>query len=118
MSIAVSAVIAPSRVLKGLRVSMAIGALAIAAMLLAGLEGDMPWIRRLFLSIFPVVAAIILALPSCKKIGSYRIDISGQGQIRRTPIDANAGCQGSDGTDMTVQVAPSALFAGTLISMR
>lgn len=81
MSIAVSAVVRPSRILSGLMLFLYLGVLGIAAVVALGIGIDLAPAVRLLLAL-PLFAAPIWAIRVLIKGGnSLRIDISEHGQI-------------------------------------
>jgi hypothetical protein len=94
MSIAVSAVVNPSRYLLAAVCALCLGILFIGAMVGFGLVGDLPVQIRLALAIFSVFLACFGVCHTVRNQNALHIDISGVGQLRLTRADASIGsCQ-------------------------
>ena len=90
MSIAVSVIIRPSRALMLCVTAFACCLLTVAALLWVQLAGNIPDHDRWILSAVCAMSAIAVFLLSYARRNTYRLDLSGSGQIRLTQYKASA----------------------------
>lgn len=113
MSIAVSAVIAPSRFIRRLRIVLAMGATLLAIAILMNLGINAPPLKRFVASIVALVAACGLASPIRSNRIVARLHISGHGQIRIGQDIASTSAVSSN--SQVLHPSPWTLQPGTLI---
>src|SRR5437899_6049280 len=116
MSIAVSAVVQPSRMLRVLVGCMCLGALLIAALLIVGRIRSLLLLPRAVLAascFFASCLGLYRALFACKK---YQIDISGLGQIHLVewPI-SYSGRSGDSATTVRAELGLVKLLADSTL---
>lgn len=92
MSIAVSAVVQPSRVLIMMIGAMAIVVAAVGAAIGFGLVGDMAAAPRLLLAAFLVFLAFFGFYHGVHARKTIQLDISGVGQVRLTEVSSPGPC--------------------------
>jgi toxin CptA len=109
MSIAVSAIVVPSRRLRALSAGFALANMAAAA--LVGTVLRERYLGAQLLAIFFLVAALCLSHAAARKIKTLRIDVSGLGQVRLT-VQQDLGTNEAGDETTATQVA---LLAGSTI---
>jgi toxin CptA len=82
MSIAISAVVKPSRSLLVIVSGMSVGIIVAAGMIASGTVGELSLYSRLVVVVLCVLAAIVGFFQTYRKRKTFHIDISGIGQIR------------------------------------
>ncbi len=120
MSIAVSAVVKPSRILFGMLIIMCIGVLFVGIVVGAGSVGNLAdWSRVTLLVLCAVVAGFAFYRAMAGRRNRYEIHVSGSGQIRLSVLikDRHHGA-GNENTVRTeaVRLLPvSTLWSGLLL---
>jgi toxin CptA len=92
MSIAVSAVVYPSRVLLVMVGAMSVTVVAIGIAVAMGLVGELSTTPRLFLGALVVFLAVFGFYHGARLRKPIHIDISGAGQLRLTDVSAAGPC--------------------------
>lgn len=82
MSIAVSAVIKPSRILLSLVGGMSVILLGIAGIVVTGIVGNLPLLASIVVAVICTIVAIVVFSRAVLRRTTYVIHISGSGQIR------------------------------------
>lgn len=117
MSIAVSAVVKPSRFLLALTAAMCAGGVAIGVAAGLGLSGDVSPVVRIGIGSVCLGAAIFVFFRAMSARKTLRLDISGIGQIRLTDDKALAGISAIASTDAAHGELVSLMPGSTLWSM-
>ena len=91
MSIAVSVVVLPSRLLRLLLAAAAAGSAGVGLTILCGLVGDLPVLARCVIALGLFAIALLALRESSKKMPAQILDVSGQGQIRLSS-SSNTDC--------------------------
>lgn len=97
MSIAVSAIVRPSRLLLGMVVIMCVGVTAVGLLIAAGYFGDMALPVRLFAAFSCVFAAVFGFYHGSGNRKPIHIDISGSGQFRLIEALGTGPCKQPNG---------------------
>ena len=124
MSIAVSAVIRPSRLMLALVALFSTVLFASAVVLCCRLAGKIPDLSRVMLSLLCVSAACSLFFIACRRKKSYRLDISGNGQIRLSEYRPTAvassvdRCTDIDGSSEVVHLLKDSTLWPKLLLLR
>ena len=114
MSIAVSVVVRPSKMLLALRLCLSAGVLGIGVAIGMGLIGENALSLRLWMAVACLSLAIYAAVCAVRDKKSRLIDISGNGQIRLA--DTVVGAQPSTTGSMLVELmADSTLWSNLLL---
>jgi hypothetical protein len=82
MSIAVSVVVKPSRLLFALVAGICLGAAAIGALVGLGAVGELPSWLRAICAVFCIFLALTEFIRAARRRKTFHVDISGTGQIR------------------------------------
>jgi toxin CptA len=123
MSIAVSAIVQPSRLLYAMVAAMGAMVAVIGLMVGLGLIGDLNRLARLFMSASLVILAVFGFYHGIRHRKTIHIDISGVGQIRLTEMDAFGPCTSlnrphvGDSTNM-VQILSNSTIWSCLLLLR
>lgn len=118
MSIAVSAVVRPSRLLLALTAAMCLLVFGIGALVVAAQPGEPGQFARLFLAAFCMMLAAVAALRAAALTKTHHIDISGHGQIRLAEYKGTTAQakRASEGEGSFVRLAPgTTLWPGMLL---
>ena len=119
MSIAVSVIIRPSRALMLCVTAFACCLLTVAALLWVQLAGNIPDHDRWILSAVCAKSAIALFLLSYARRNTYRLDLSGSGQIRLTQYKASATArENADGSGEVVHLIGDSTLWPMLMLLR
>lgn len=111
MSIAVSAIVVPSRRLRALSAAFALANLAAAILVAVVLRERFQ--GGLLSAIFFLVAAVCLLHAALRQIKTLRIDVSGPGQVRLT-VQQDVGADGAR-SGLAASPAPVTLLAGSTV---
>jgi hypothetical protein len=114
MSIAVSAVVKPSRLLLAMSAAICLGSALIGAAIALGMIGEMaPWLRTAIGTVCIVAAADAL-YRTVRARKTLHIDISGHGQIRLVEHSAGDAAQRAP-AELVSLMADSTLWPGLLL---
>ena len=117
MSIAVSTVVHPSRLLALLTAAMCLFVLSIGVLLAAGQVGALDPLVRSTLSAACIFLALFVCYRTVQNRKTHHIDISGHGQIRLMEHSALAGQSADTGTGELAGRPGQDQFSGEVVSL-
>ncbi len=120
-SIAVSAVVTSSRIIKIIYLAMSVMLIVISMALLSNAQPELSSLMRAVLSGFAFLSACVIFMHAAVSPPPVRIDISGQGQIRLVPSRDNVPAslvKISADSDRLLSLQPNSLIFSSLLLLR